>query len=70
MVWGEVVDSVQSDFDSNVHQHESEDGVHDDQVSVPESDQDIEGAERPRNFSLIKRHLVVQGGAGWICSKR
>ena len=33
--------------------------VHDDEVSVPDSDQDNEGAERPRNFSLIKRYLAV-----------
>ena len=67
----EVFDPFESDCDNNAHKHESEYAVHDDEVSVPEKDQDIEGAEGVYKLqSGQEAPGVSEQGAGWNCSKR
>ena len=47
----DTFDTIGSDLDDNLQQHDNEHG-RDDEVSVLESDQEVEGANRVRKFSV------------------
>ena len=53
---GRIFDSIGSDLDDNPQQHDSEDGRND-EVSVLESDQEVEGANRVRKFQSDEEAL-------------